>query len=168
MSHSMFYTKCLKIPSLMSGSYLVLCRCGVRARWQRWRVGGGPEEILVLLIVNVPGIVGAARKLVETRRLFRFGIVELELCVFGVPAHGQLERSNRWKRREAKSWMVFAMVVNIHRTQWDGTAKKEKKQQQINKKSTKTNRQRPIKEDEECICSSFVKVVNVIKPEAGT
>lgn len=106
------------VMKMVSCSYLVLCGRRVQAWWQGWSWGGGPEEILVLLIVNVPSIVGAAGKLMKARGLFRLEIVELGLCVFGIPAEGRMGRSNRQKKgkkdRILKNWMLSltaALVV---------------------------------------------------------
>lgn len=77
-------------------SYRYLALCGHRLQGCR---GGVPEEILVLLIVNVPSVVGATGKLMEARGLFRLEIVELGLCVFGIPAEGQ-SRDQTDRKRE--------------------------------------------------------------------
>lgn len=70
--------------------YLVLHRVLARRSKGSWE--GSPAEIfLLLLIIDVPGIVGAAGKLMETAGLFRFNIVELWFCVFWIPAEVHME-----------------------------------------------------------------------------
>ena len=61
----------------------------MQARWQ---------EILLILIVDVPSIIGAAGELVEARGLFRLVIVELGFCVFGKTATEWIERSKSQKK----------------------------------------------------------------------
>lgn len=79
-------------------------------------MGGGPEEILVLLFVDVPSIIGAAGELMEARGLFRLEIVELRLCVFGIPADGQIERLNRQKMRKKDGKIKNLMVSLMYDT----------------------------------------------------
>lgn len=63
-------------------------------------MGWSPKEVLVLLFVDVPSVIGAAGELVEAGGFFSLEIVELGLCVFGIPAEGHIETSNRKKERQ--------------------------------------------------------------------
>lgn len=86
----------------MSCKYRGMWGWSVHTRWQGWRCGGS-ENNLSLLIINVPGIIGAASKLMETRGLFRLQSVELGHCVFRIPAEGQMDRWNQaYERRTLK------------------------------------------------------------------
>ncbi len=102
--------KCYKIK-MMPNRYL--------AWWQGWR-SGGPEEILILFIINVPSIVGAAGKLMETRCLFRLEVVELGLCVFGIPAEGHIERfkwtekRKRQKKIKDRSGLIYGSTGRLN------------------------------------------------------
>lgn len=70
----------------------------MQARWQ---------EILLILIVDVPSIIGAAGELVEARGLFRLVIVELGVCVFGKTATEQIKRSKTEKEsKRQNNWRI--------------------------------------------------------------
>lgn len=62
-------------------------------------MGRGPEEILILLIIDIPSIVSAAGELMEARGLFRLEIVEFGFCVFGIPADGQTKQTEQETER---------------------------------------------------------------------
>ena len=62
----------LAVVKIMSYNHMDVCRRRGQAWWQGRSWGGGPEKIIVLLIIDVPSIVGAASKLVEARGLFCF------------------------------------------------------------------------------------------------
>lgn len=103
-----------------SNLYLFLGRWDVRAWWHRWRCWD-PEEILILLIINIPSVIGAAGKLMETRSLFRLKMVELGLGVFGIPrGDRQIDRWNKLSKRLRIKKMNNAhnagTGVNIQRT----------------------------------------------------
>lgn len=86
------------IDKIMSCRYLDLCGCRVQARWQ---------EILLILIVDVPSIIGAAGELVEARGLFRLVIVELGVCVFGKTATERIKRSKTEKEsKRQNNWRI--------------------------------------------------------------
>lgn len=76
-------------------SYLFVQRRGrVQAWWCRGSWGGSPTKVLILFIINVPSIVGAASKLVKAWSFFSLDIVDLGFCVFEIPAEKQKERLN--------------------------------------------------------------------------
>lgn len=59
----------------------------------------GSQEVLILLLVDVPGIAGAAGKLMETRGLLGREVDHLRLRgVFGKSAEREKKIEKRWER----------------------------------------------------------------------
>lgn len=74
-------------------------------------MGWSPKEVLVLLFVDVPSVIGAAGELVEAGGFFSLEIVELGLCVFGIPAEGHIETSNR--KKELDRWRRVSLTSEL-------------------------------------------------------